>query len=161
MPIRRPFRSSQTGAGKLLQRKDQTQPPTQRTQRGGHWDKPPELFEGDTVYCWRRTTEGARPACADGGSCKLGLERPFFRSVPQTCFAYRNSPPWKGINEWERYRSFPQETRCQYLLARPRLFAKHLRPSALVPNNLELPGELTDWGPKWLCRSGPPSSSHL
>lgn len=43
--------------------------------------RPTQLFMGGIVYCWRRTTEGALPACAEDGNSKLGLEGPFFRSV--------------------------------------------------------------------------------
>lgn len=31
----------------------------------------------DIVYCWKRTTEGASPAHAEDGSCKLRLQGPF------------------------------------------------------------------------------------
>lgn len=37
----------------------------------------PQPFVGGIVYCWRGTTEGAWPACAEDGNSKSGLERPF------------------------------------------------------------------------------------
>lgn len=51
---------------------------------GNNFSPPPsatQLFMGGIVYCWRRTTEGALPACAEDGNSKLSLEGPFFRSA--------------------------------------------------------------------------------
>lgn len=90
-----------------------------------HWDKPPELFEGSIVYCWRRIAEGARPARAEDGNSKLGLERPF---LEQTCFVYRNSPSWKGINEQERHLSFAMGNKVPVISRRIQDSVKYLHP---------------------------------
>lgn len=103
---------------------------------------------------------GSRPACAEDGNSKLGLERPFLDQFNKHVLQTEAPNLGKGLMSGKGIFLFPQETSCQGLPAHPRCFVKHLRSSTAAQNRV-LCGEVAEWGPAGILRRGPLSSSHL
>lgn len=105
---------------------------------------------------------GGSPACLRRRrKQQVGSGKTFFKAVPQTCFAYRSSPSWKGINEREKYLSFPPGNKVPVFPGASKTLWQEPAPEGCGANKLVLPGALTESGPRCLRRSGPLSSSHL